>query len=76
MSAAISIAEECHRKIHGPVVKRTKAKPIVYLDKHGEVVTLRELATHYKAHHSVIRKAFVRNNLDYIAAHKELGARL
>ena len=71
----ISIAEECHRKIHGPVVKRTKAKPIVYFNEHGEIVTLRELATQYKAHQSVIRKAFINNELCYKKAHKELGAR-
>lgn len=72
----ISIAEECHRKINGPVVKQTKAKPIVYFDESGEKATLRELATQYKAHQSVIRKAFIRNNLCYQKAHKELGARL
>ena len=72
----ISIAEECHRKIHGPVVKRAKAKPIVYFNEHGEVVTLRELATQYRAHQSVIRKAFVNNELCYKKAHEELGSRL
>lgn len=72
----ISIAEECYRKIHGPVVKRTKAKPIVYFNEHGDIVTLRELATQYRAHQSVIRKAFVNNELYYKKAHEELGSRL
>lgn len=88
LSKRMSIAEECKKRLglgrdlqvgSGFIMPEKSGlykKPIKYLDENGNPIKLRTIALKYRVHPKTVRNVFVRNNLDYIAANKELGARL
>ena len=88
MRPVFTIADMCKKRLdlgrglevgNGFIMPESVGKnrtPIKYFDENGKPIKLRALATKYKVHQKTIRNVFIRNNLDYIAANKELGARL
>ena len=78
MKPVFTIADMCKKRLgigDGAIVSK-RMPPITYRDESGELIKLRDLAAAHKTSQQLVRKAFVRNNLDYIAANKELGERL